>query len=153
MKPLYLQFIMILSALSMFTGNAQNQIRKNTSCTENVLIRFDKTDGDYNTIELPQSIKNNCNWVNLKLSENLKDSIEEIYLDRTLFEIKDDSYYNIFYKYNKHKQGVKLFVKLLNDKGCLEILLDSHYNLAVLSRPNNQWELEYSGYYEINWKE
>tara|TARA_B110000967_G_C18851127_1_gene544691 strand:+ start:904 stop:1365 length:462 start_codon:yes stop_codon:yes gene_type:complete len=153
MRQIYINCILPLILLSIFSCNAQKQIIKNTSCAEAVLVTFDKADGDYNTIELPQNIKNNYNWLTIKFDENIKNSIEEIFFDNEPFEIEKHRLNNLFYKYSKDQKGVSLFVKLLDNKGCLEILLDNKYNLVILSKSNHDWKLEYSGYYEIIWKE
>lgn len=152
MKNIFLNSILILCVLSLSNCNAQKEAIKNTYCKEEVLITYDENDGDYNTIELPKNLKDNFNWVNIKFQENFKDSVE-VYFNDKIYEIKNGSLNNIFYKYDKDKRGVKLFIKSLREEGCLEILLDSKYNLVNLSKFNNQWRVEYSGYYEIIWKE
>ena len=152
MKKSYSNCILGLSALLMLTCNAQKRIVNETSCTENVLIIYDEKEGDYNTIELPKKIKDNYNWVNIKLDESFKDSIE-VYFDGKLLESKNSSSRNFFHKYNKSSDGVRLFIKSLDNNSCLEILLDNKYNLVVVGKTDNLWELEYSGYYEITWIE
>ena len=152
MKFFYSSCILILSALSILNCSAQKYVLNGTSCSENVLITFDEEEGDYNTIELPKKIKGNYNWVNVKLDEKLKDSFE-VNFDGNLFEVKNSSSRNFFHKYDKSSDGVRLFIKSLDNNSCLEILLDNKYNLVIVNKTDNLWELQYSGYYQITWIE
>ena len=47
---------------------------------------------------------------------------------------------------------MKLFLNSLTSESCMEILLDKEYNIVTLNKLDHQWQLEYSGYYEINSK-
>lgn len=153
MKHNYLNKLLILVSLSMLNCNAQKGTINNNTCIEKISIVFDETDSDYNTIELPKNIKNSYNWVTLKIEKSIIESISEVYFDDILVKVEKHRLSNLFHKYSKEEKGVKLFIKLLDNRGCLEVLLDKKYNLVSLNKTNNIWELEYSGYYEIIWKE
>lgn len=152
MRKNHLHLILIAILLSATGCNAQKKVKSSFICDESVLVTYDTSDGDYNIIELPNSIKDKYNWVTVEFQIELKDSIE-IYFDDVLFDTKVGPFENVFYKYDKDKKDTRLLIKYLNNENCLEVLLDSKYNLVVISKVDNQWRLEYSGYYEIKWKD
>jgi hypothetical protein len=152
MKNIYLNTLLVVISLSVIGCNTQKMVNSSFNCDESIYVTYDTLDGDYNSIELPKSIKDKYNWVTVEFHQDLKDSID-IYIDDKHFEKKGSSISNVFYKYDKDKRGARLFIKNLTNESCLEFLLDSKYNLAVISKVDNQWRLEYSGYYEILWKD
>ena len=153
MKNVYLCTLLIIIIQSLIGCNSPKKIIKNVFCNENVLVTYDKSEGDYNNIELSKEIKDNFNWVIIEFHPNYNDSIE-IYFDQEFFATKEirenKNPETIFYKYDKNKRGVKLFLKSLINESCMEVLLDKKYNLVRLNKLYSQWELQYSGYYEIN---
>ncbi len=155
MRNIYLNTLLIIIISSLTGCNTQKKTIKNVFCRENVLVTYDKSEGDYNTIELTKEIRDNYNWVIIEFHQSFKDSIE-IYFDKELFTTKkiegNSKPETIFHKYNKRKSGVKLFLNSLTSESCMEILLDKEYNIVTLNKLDHQWQLEYSGYYEINSK-
>ena len=61
----YKACLVIFFSVIFFNCKSQNHELITQDCSDTVIIKYNVNDGDYSTIELPNRIKDNFNWVTI----------------------------------------------------------------------------------------